>query len=593
MFIKRVFITVSIILLFSCADPSMFEESGDDISIYTVKNGGLQEFGESVNVTLEYGKESPEFDTLEISLFSDAGINLFTETVSAAAIESKKSRAVKLPDDIGKGLYHLKLSLLKSGTPVKNETRSFFYDNDLYSLEGVRSYPPDPVPGEKIILKADYTAPLSSNPWFRWTVGQKTVSEGFASQNGNIAALDSLLSSGVVPVFVEMFPFKPSDSGFDDFLSFFNSETAVFVSEKNRERSNEFIDNSNYSMLFHFRGEITDEGFSARNNPANDNFSVKGRPDLDFRNSLYGYSFSREDSVTVPYIAYPFKNSLLAPSTFRIRMLPDTDNILPGDLGVKEFPVFLSGNNEDFSAEIGLKGSSGFYISLISGSRSFKGECEYFSRQGTEIIDLAVNFYPGPNSVYLVWMVNGRTLKVEKIPFAVSVTGSMNGFSRIGGADMLIDEAGVYAAGNDGDPSVDSTLFSSIMENKYNGDFAAAAGFDESVNKNISSGTGGFRYENGYLYLDPESSAAVFEDIEFNKPVEIKTGGKALLIIKDSSGNIVMESHVSEKNSVNFDSSLYGDNSIFDVFLANDSRNEILEIDNILILVNYPEENTL
>ena len=78
-----------------------------------------------------------------------------------------------------------------------------------YRLESIRSYPPDPVPGEKIIIKADYSSPDSSDPWFRWTVDSDIVSEGFASENGNTAALDLLPSNGVIAVTVEMFPFKP------------------------------------------------------------------------------------------------------------------------------------------------------------------------------------------------------------------------------------------------------------------------------------------------------------------------------------------------------------------------------------------------
>ena len=75
MFIKRISVLFLILLLFSCADPSIFDNSSD-IAVYTVKNGGLQEYGTPLKVTLDYGTESPDFDTLEITVFSDSGIIL-------------------------------------------------------------------------------------------------------------------------------------------------------------------------------------------------------------------------------------------------------------------------------------------------------------------------------------------------------------------------------------------------------------------------------------------------------------------------------------------------------------------------------------
>ncbi len=44
--------------------------------------------------------------------------------------------------------------------------------------------------------------------------------------------LDKLQVNGVISAAVELFPFKPEDSGFKDFISFYRSETAVFVSDK-------------------------------------------------------------------------------------------------------------------------------------------------------------------------------------------------------------------------------------------------------------------------------------------------------------------------------------------------------------------------
>ncbi len=589
MYIKKIALLITVVLLFSCADPSIFENEGEEIAVYTVRNGGLQEYGTPLKVTLDYGMESPDFDTLEITLFNDSGIILLKETLTEVSIESKTANTVKLPSDMEKGLYHIKIRILNSGIPVKEEIRSFFYDSDLYRLESIRSYPPDPVPGEKIVLKADFSAPSSSDPWFRWKAGQQIISEGYASADGNSALLDLLPANGVTAVSVEMYPFKPTGSGFDDFIPFYNTETAVFVSDKNRERSKEFRDNNNYSMLFHFRGEIINEGFAASERTENDFVTVEGSPGPDFKNSLYGYSFGRDDSLTVPY-SISFRRKLLAPSTFRIRMLPYSTGFSAADSMLSDYPVYTSGNSRDFRLQIGLKDVFGFYIDVESGSNRFQGECEYPLKSGSEVVDLAVNFYRGVYSTYIVWVVNGKTLKTEKIPFPVAVSESGDTYSRIGGADMLIDEIGVYSSDDNGKESVDCSLYSSFMKNRFNGDFIAADGFDCSSDDSETE-AGGFRYKYGYLVLDPGTSAAVFPDLELYDPVEIRTEGKAFLIIEDSKGKKLLEKPVSETEPVSFIPPENENSRLFTIYLANPTAKESFMVDNILIAVKYPDKN--
>ena len=586
MFIKKVSLLFLLVLIFSCADPAIFDDSSSGIAVYTVKNGGLQEYGAPLKVTLDYGTESQDFDTLEITVFTESGIIIYSDTVSSVNIESKKSRKIELPEDSIRGLYHIKIRLLKSGLQVLEDTRSFFYDDDEYSLESIKSYPPDPVPGEKIILKADYTSPDFSNPWFRWTVEDEIVSEGFAAANGNTAAVDPPSSSGVIAVAVEMFPFKPSKSGFDDFISFFKSETVVFISEKNRERSNEFKDSSNYLSLFHFRGEIEDAGFIASSYPGKSSVIVDGTPELDFKNSFYGYSFSAEEYVTAEYETSPLRRGSYIPMTVRMRLLPDREKLLVSDSLNSRFPLFAAGTG-DCSISAGFENSFGFYIDIVSSSGNFEGHCDYIPVRGGEILDLALNFYQKKNKTDIVWIINGITVKTDTVPFNAGLNGSDGLFFRIGGSDMLIDEAGIYLQDNEGEYSVDSSLFSNIMEKRFNGDFTAADGFDYSGSE-IKAETGSCRFESGFLYIEPESSVAVIRDLELYDPVEIHTEGEAGLIIKNSSGKTVLESAVSEADPVSFNpSDLNG--SIYSIYLENSSRNKTYKIDNILVTVKYPD----
>ncbi len=82
--------------------------------MYTVKSGGLQEYGTPLKITLDYGSESPDFDILELTLFSDSGIILMKESFSSVSIESKTALSVNLPSGTPKGLYHIKIKILNS-----------------------------------------------------------------------------------------------------------------------------------------------------------------------------------------------------------------------------------------------------------------------------------------------------------------------------------------------------------------------------------------------------------------------------------------------------------------------------------------------
>ena len=590
MFIKKIVLLLIIFTLFSCADPAVLEDGSDSVMLYSVRDGGLLSYGSPLPVTLSFNEENGDFNTLEIFLYSDDGNMIASETVSKESFEKNVKREVVLPDNLEKGVYHVRFTLLSSGRITEEITRSFFYDKDLYRIINVKSFPPDPVPGEGFTLKTDYTAPEGSNPFFRWSVDGKVVGEGFADEKGNIVTLDSPLGEGIVPVVVEMLPYKPSDRYFKQFVSFFNAETSVFISEKNRQRLNELSGEDSYRILFHFRGDLSDSGFVlSEDGGGNAEISVSGEPEPDFKNSIYGYSFTPSDSVTVPYMAFPFRGSHLSMSTVRARFLPDYEKMFFGDYVLSEYPLLSTASSSgDFRVDIGVSGRNIYYADIKAPYGSFRSTSEYFSYHGNEITDLAVFFYPGLNSTDLVWVVNGVTLKKEKIPFSLS-SSDTGGYTRIGGLYALLDEAGIYVRDSDGNDSVESTLFRDYMKKVYNGDFVFADGFDMNGSGDNYAEKGRGVFESGFLKLSPSSEILVCENIALSDPVEIRTEGEAVISVRDSRFNTVFKSSVSSDIPLHFDPSDYKSNGNFNIYLLNDKKREILEIDNILIIRKFIE----
>ncbi|MCP5513988.1 MAG: hypothetical protein H7A26_00815 [Spirochaetales bacterium] len=410
----------------------------------------------------------------------------------------------------------------------------FFSETGYYAVKTMLSYPPDPAPGENVLLIADSVYPEGRDPYYRWEINGKIVHEGLFSAGGNKYSWKTTANEGAFPVRVEMFPFEPSKAVFDNFISPFFNESIIFVSESNRKRSNEFTPESSYSTLFHFRGEITDSGYNPLKGAAG---IITGSPALDFRSGIYGYYFKNNDSISIPSLSVPFsKQGEMQPFSIKFRFLPDYSAAFSEKQGT--VPLFTAFSEDGiFSLVSGFSGRGEYYLELVSGGQRFISRAYDSISAAGNIINLNISVYPDNGSSLIVWMINGRTVQKDKAPFRPELENT-KGSAVIGSSiyPLLIDEAGVFTRTSDGKSSVDPEAFRNYNLEKFGNDLIFAEGFDNSFNVNNIAVSGTPELKGGSVILDPGEMLRVGDQLQLPENVEIAVSGNCTLIVKDSGG---------------------------------------------------------
>ncbi len=524
------------IFLIACTNPIGSNDSEEAVTVYTIKNGSILETGSALPVTLVYDESVSDFDYLMISLYDDAGTELAANKISKNTIGNNRKKEIDLPGNLEKGLYHIKFELLKGDTVVFSSVTDFFSETGNYAVKTMLSYPPDPAPGENVLLIADSVYPAGRDPYYRWEINGKIVHEGLFSAGGNKYSWKTTANEGAFPVRVEMFPFAPSKAVFDNFISPFYNESIIFVSESNRKRFNEFTPESSYSTLFHFRGEITDSGYNSIKGAAG---IITGSPALDFRSGIYGYYFKNDDSISIPSLSVPFsKQGEMQPFSIKFRFLPDYSAAFLEKQGT--IPLFTAISDDGiFRLVSGFSGRGEYYLELVSGGRRFISRA-YDSISATgSIINLNISVYPDSGSSLIVWMINGKTVQKDKAPFRPEIENT-KGRTVIGSSlyPLLIDEAGVFTKTSDGKSSVDPEAFKNYNLEKFGNDLIFAEGFDNNLNLRNITVSGTPEIKGGSVILDPGEMIRIGDQLQLSENVEIAVSGNCTLIVKDSEGKV-------------------------------------------------------
>ena len=582
MYSKQILLLVLIIFLASCTNPITDSDTGEGIKLYTLKNGSVLEPGSPVPVTLVYDESADNFDYLKISLYSDDGTLVSSKIIYRKDTENSRKNEIDLPENLSKGLYHLKFEAFRQEKPVFSSTSSFFSDRGLYRLDKVQSYPPNPAPEEKVYIAADFTAPAGTDPYFRWTIAGKTVLEGFSSKGAGRINWKTPASEGAYPLSVELFPFAPSDTVFESFVSAMLNESVIFVSESNRGRGGQFFPESSYLTLFHFRGEIRDTGYNASGNGYN--YTIKGDPLPDIKGSVYGFRFTSDDALIIPAMALPLtRQGFLQPFTVKFRFLPDLSTMndsAASDTGTTAL-LKIASEDKNFSLTVKNPDRNQYSVELTYGSRVF-AEDVVLQHSSNNLVNMALSFYTERNHATLVWMVNGETLSRASIPF-LPVIASPAGTTEIGGgySSILYDEAGIYARDVNNAPAVDAGGFSDYLSETFRNDLLMAEGFDNMEMPFTFSTGGDVEFEAGFVKLPPGGWIVAGEKILLPDSSEISVIGKCTVIVRDKSGREVFSGNATDGVSVfALNNAAPGE---YDIILANNSEREINLVDNIAV----------
>ncbi len=625
---KPFFLLLIVVFIISCAGPADSGLSDGEIKVLTIKDGSILEKGTALPVTLIYNESDYVFDYLNIFLYDDTGREVAANKIERNSIENNRKREIVLPENLGKGIYHVKFELYKSDKMIFSTITNFFNESSSYKLNNIQSYPPNPAPGEKVILIADFTIDPSSNPYFRWIIGKNTVFEGFYSEGANKYNWKTPAIEGAYSVTVELFPFKPEDKVFEKFSSAISTNSAVLVSESNRMISKELSPEISYSTLYHFRGDITDSGYIAQNK---NNFEIVGNPLPDFKGGIYGYYFEKDKYIEIPSVIIPFsKDGVLHPFSIKIKFLCDYSKVAdPAENSAFFSSISESGN---FNISLGQYDKTQYFCEIVSGSNKFTSKAFHAKGTSNSTINLTLSFYPSNNGIYtgdtkilpvdntlynstalntslgnsvpaginspntetysnqsysansctVVWVINGETVACENIPFIPRLAEN-SGKTIIGGGiyPLLIDEAGIYSRNNEGKNSVDPYCFSSYNSEIFGSGLIFAEGFDYSLNLSPLKHDGSAIINSGMAFLKPGGWVCAGTKIPLSGNVEISITGSCAFVIRDLSGNDIFSRNITGMNESFIISNIASGN--YDIFILNNDKNIIKSVDNILI----------
>lgn len=593
-------LTIATMILSSCSNPLETGTDMTNVQLHTVKNGSILEPNTPIPLTLIYEEATGNFDSVTITLFNNEGEELASDILSKNAAGNNKKTEIDLPTNLENGIYHINYTLLNKEKIVYSQITDFFIHDGVFKIDTIQSYPPDPALGEKVILVADYTSPAGSDPFFRWVIKDKTVKEELASEGGSKYNWKTVAVEGAYPITVELFPSAPSDSAFGKFSSALMRQYVIFVSKSNKIRTGEFYPASSYQTLFHFRGEIADEGYLASTLDQN-TYIIKGNPVPDFGKGIYGYLFNPNDFMEIPKIVIPFSSQgEMASFSIKYRFLPDIHNVLKNvtdnaDADVTEASpippnVFFSAISSDNSFVLQLGNSAvGEYFYTFNNE---SGKFTYSGDGQNRIINLTVSFYSDVinKKCTIVWMINGKTVEKKEINF-IPVLRKTAGVTAIGSGfcPYLIDEVGIYTKNEEGNPAVSSSCFTDYNLEKFGSSLLFSEGFDYSSREN-SFEKEEIEIKDGQVVIHSGEEILAVEKVSLSGSMEFVVEGNCSIEVRNMEGKTVYASpsvltSPDQKNtfSVNLESGNYN------IYLVNSGEQPINIVASLLAIKTASE----
>jgi len=581
MFIKQFALVIIVLLIISCAGPMDSTESDEGIKLFSIKNGSIIETGSVLPVTLVYNESGNAFDYLKILLFDDEGKEIAVNKIERSSIRSNRKKEIILPENLEKGIYHVKFEVYNFDKKIFSSVTDFFAEKNSYKLNNIQSYPPNPAPGEKVLLIADFSTTevnRSSDPYFRWIMGKNILYEGYYSKGANKYNWTTPYIEGAYSITVELFPFKPLEKVFEKFDSAILITSSAIVSESNRVRTNEFLPEASYSTLFHLRGEISDSGYLAAADNAN--FKVVGEPSLDFKGGIYGYCFKKNEYIEIPSLVIPFsKEGVLQPFSIKFKFIDD--NSVSTDPSQNVFFNSFT-ENEGFGISLGQEDRTQYFCEIVSGLNKFKSKAIRRKDTLNSPLNLTVSFYPNRTSCTVVWIMNGETVLRDDIPFLPGIVEEYGRTTISSGLyPKLYDEIGIYTKTVDGKNSADPSCFKDYNTEIFGKSLLFAEGF-ESMETVSPLRKEGAVVNNGQAVIKPNGWICVGNKIQLsgNMEVNIKSGD-CNFAIRDQAGADVFSGNVKEGSENILINNITSGN--YDIYVLNNDKSRTTFVESVLI----------
>jgi hypothetical protein len=380
------------------------------------------------------------------------------------------------------GLYIAEIILYEDSNIVSDVSVPFYSGMVMPAVDVITSYPTIAYPGGDCRFSLLPSFPFDDKMFIVWSVDDKPVYSALVKDGGSEFIWNVPSYEGVFNISAEIYPLNPELYA-ERFNSPYSRSTVMYVQKEQVPDQNEFAVESNYSSLYHFRGETVDHAGSLE--LTREGFIVPGS-----YSSLSGYKVVKGSRLTCADIMIPYSRK----EGFRPFTLSGKIMFLSANAG-----AFFKVEGAESLFELGINGNGVIYSKLTLDGKDYFSE--YFAPLLDETAVYSFSFLPWGKKIRLAAYINGVYKASDSFVVEGNITSSVLVHSWVtellGNQDVIIDEFGVYSKDETGAPAIMGTLlqnfaFNNSLENIYfiDGFDSLPHGEDEDC----------FFIENSFLY---------------------------------------------------------------------------------------------
>ena len=500
---KKIIVFSLFILIFltSCNNVSDFLfETEQNIEIRSIDNGFIYNGGESFPISISFDREIVP-DLFTVAIFDDMGTSWGETAIEIPEVEQEYHTSLIIPDLLPQGKYIFHIRVFESEQEIYFKEITIFKTDFEYTIEQLYSMPHETKAGKDVLIKAVVQSPENIDPFLRWSLNNLILNEGYLSEGLDVLNWQAENDNGLYSIHLEVFP-EFCDYSFNSSVF---STTEIVVSDQSINETDSFEPVEDYSLLYHFSGEL---------NPVNESeFEINqtGLLILDSIDNIFGYTFSESNGISATGLILPEKSGKLTPFSINGRVA------LTGD--------FTAGNLISFESELHPL----FDVSIDNSGNLLFTSGDIISRSAFSvhnITDFTLSIIPKESGIEVYWYYDGKNGGSDYLEIAIPDIGQeqtvLIGGSETGNsADMFLDELGVYVGDMD-NSTTDANQFNRVKAYDLGENLLSAEGFDGQILPEVFTDFNNvLSVENGFLSVQKGSRVLLdtftksINDIEF------------------------------------------------------------------------------
>lgn len=386
----------TVILLTACGD-SLFSTLDDprEVELETVVSGAILRPGDEISLQLIYGDDTVQpVTSMSLELRNTDGSVVQALDYNATMLTASELAPLAL-DDHPHGVYRLVVEVWRNGSELINTERQVFLTAEPPVITGMTIFPSRLSREASAVALAEITGNGSQRPYLRWSMAQRSVSEGYLADGFDRAVFPGGSATGAYTIRLEVFPWGPEEGVHTDLGTTIVQTGDVIVREEDSSRIHQLVEDGvlvHYSFAGHLRSSIPpgpdmDGDLTAR--------AGEGAF-LDVVDQRLGYRLRDAATITIPATAFPARAETSTELDVRYKRIADTSGVMlrmrdEGEDGWPDLAV------HDLSPEGGLVLRFGDQESVLSERESLGGiRLRLILRNADGMYEAALELDQGP-----------------------------------------------------------------------------------------------------------------------------------------------------------------------------------------------------